>query len=167
MQNGPISSPGRTTRYNCCRLQPREDVHIQITSAEHSIRTSQRFPARSRSSKPEQCFASPSRMCHVFSFATPSSTGFSSDNIGKFSFASIQAASSFSDSFPQIFGTTPSIPRLVPCAIYQDPYFCLTRDADVKLKYPKPTVLHSKFFPSSKAQTKMSASDPLPTSGSS
>ncbi|KAJ7632132.1 hypothetical protein FB45DRAFT_1026324 [Roridomyces roridus] len=84
-----------------------------------------------------------------------------SDNIGKIHFASIQAAPSFSNSFPQIFGTVSNIPCLIPCAIDQDPYFRLTRDVAQKLKYPKPTLLHSKFFPALQGpQTKMSASDP-------
>ncbi|KAF9457232.1 tryptophanyl-tRNA synthetase [Collybia nuda] len=84
-----------------------------------------------------------------------------SDNIGKFHFASIQAAPSFSNSFPQIFGTASNIPCLIPCAIDQDPYFRLTRDVAQKLKYPKPALLHSKFFPALQGpQTKMSASDP-------
>ncbi|KAF5372873.1 hypothetical protein D9758_001553 [Tetrapyrgos nigripes] len=84
-----------------------------------------------------------------------------SDNIGKIHFASIQAAPAFSNSFPQIFGTTSNIPCLIPCAIDQDPYFRLTRDVAQKLKYPKPTLIHSKFFPALQGpQTKMSASDP-------
>jgi len=84
-----------------------------------------------------------------------------SDNIGKIHFAAIQAAPSFSNSFPQIFGTAGDIPCLIPCAIDQDPYFRLTRDIAMKLKYPKPTLLHSKFFPALQGpQTKMSASDP-------
>ncbi|THV07999.1 tryptophanyl-tRNA synthetase [Dendrothele bispora CBS 962.96] len=84
-----------------------------------------------------------------------------SDNIGKVHFASIQAAPSFSNSFPQIFGTASNIPTLIPCAIDQDPYFRLTRDVAQKLKYPKPTLIHSKFFPALQGpQTKMSASDP-------
>lgn len=83
-----------------------------------------------------------------------------SDNIGKIHFASIQAAPSFSNSFPHIFGTASNIPCLIPCAIDQDPYFRLTRDVAVKLKYPKPALLHSKFFPALQGpQTKMSASD--------
>ncbi|KAH9934968.1 tryptophanyl-tRNA synthetase [Fomitopsis serialis] len=83
-----------------------------------------------------------------------------SDNIGKIHFASIQAAPSFSNSFPHIFGTVSNIPCLIPCAIDQDPYFRLTRDVAVKLKYPKPALLHSKFFPALQGpQTKMSASD--------
>ncbi|KAG5646700.1 tryptophan--tRNA ligase [Asterophora parasitica] len=88
--------------------------------------------------------------------------GFSdSDNIGKIHFAAIQAAPSFSNSFPQIYGNTTNIPCLIPCAIDQDPYFRLTRDVAQKLKYQKPTLLHSKFFPALQGpQTKMSASDP-------
>ncbi|KAJ4488578.1 hypothetical protein J3R30DRAFT_954531 [Lentinula aciculospora] len=84
-----------------------------------------------------------------------------SDNIGKIHFASIQAAPSFSNSFPQIFGTVFNVPCLIPCAIDQDPYFRLTRDVAQKLKYPKPSLIHSKFFPALQGpQTKMSASDP-------
>ncbi|KAK7049378.1 tryptophan--tRNA ligase [Paramarasmius palmivorus] len=84
-----------------------------------------------------------------------------SDNIGKIHFAAIQAAPSFSNSFPQIFGTQSNVPTLIPCAIDQDPYFRLTRDVAAKLKYPKPMLLHSKFFPALQGpQTKMSASDP-------
>ncbi|EMD34405.1 hypothetical protein CERSUDRAFT_117282 [Gelatoporia subvermispora B] len=87
-----------------------------------------------------------------------------SDNIGKIHFASIQAAPSFSNSFPQIFGTVSNIPCLIPCAIDQDPYFRLTRDVAQKLKYPKPTLIHAKFFPALQGpQTKMSASDPNST----
>src|SRR5271169_1106097 len=81
------------------------------------------------------------------------------DNIGKVHFVAIQAAPSFSNSFPQIFGTRSDIPALIPCAIDQDPYFRLTRDVAHKLKYPKPALIHSKFIPSlGGAQTKMSAS---------
>jgi tryptophanyl-tRNA synthetase len=83
-----------------------------------------------------------------------------SDNIGKIHFGAIQAAPSFSNSFPQIFGTKTDIPCLIPCAIDQDPYFRLTRDVAHKLRYPKPTLLHAKFFPALQGpQTKMSASD--------
>ncbi|CAE7207271.1 unnamed protein product [Rhizoctonia solani] len=83
-----------------------------------------------------------------------------SDNIGKIHFASIQAAPSFSNSFPQIFGTKHDVPALIPCAIDQDPYFRLTRDVANKLGYPKPSLLHSKFFPALQgAGSKMSASN--------
>jgi tryptophanyl-tRNA synthetase len=102
------------------------------------------------------------------------------DNVGKLHFASIQATPSFSNSFPQIFGDKSDIPCLIPCAIDQvspglpcrtndpmlycvpqDPYFRLTRDVATKLKYPKPSLIHAKFFPALQGpQTKMSASDP-------
>ncbi|CCO26001.1 tryptophanyl-tRNA synthetase [Rhizoctonia solani AG-1 IB] len=83
-----------------------------------------------------------------------------SDNIGKIHFAAVQAAPSFSNSFPQIFGTKPDVPALIPCAIDQDPYFRLTRDVANKLGYTKPSLLHSKFFPALQgAGSKMSASN--------
>lgn len=83
-----------------------------------------------------------------------------SDNIGKIHFVAVQASPSFSNSFPQIFGDKADVPCLIPCAIDQDPYFRLTRDVAHKLKYPKPTLIHSKFFPALQGpQTKMSASD--------
>jgi tryptophanyl-tRNA synthetase len=69
-----------------------------------------------------------------------------SDNVGKSHFVSIQAAPSFSNTFPHIFGEK-LIPCLIPCAIDQDPYFRLTRDVAAKLKYPKPALIHAKFFP--------------------
>ncbi|KAF0412500.1 tryptophanyl-tRNA synthetase [Gigaspora margarita] len=82
-----------------------------------------------------------------------------SDCIGKLHFVAVQAAPSFSNSFPQIFGTRSDIPCLIPCAIDQDPYFRLTRDVAHKLKYPKPCLIHAKFFPSLQGpETKMSAS---------
>jgi len=86
-----------------------------------------------------------------------------SDNIGKVHFASIQAATSFSNSFPHIFGTDPKqnfkIPALIPCAIDQDPYFRLTRDVAARLKYPKPALIHASFFPALQGPgSKMSAS---------
>ena len=43
----------------------------------------------------------------------------------------------------------------------QDPYFRMTRDVAPRLGYPKPSLLHSTFFPALQgAKTKMSASDP-------
>ena len=76
------------------------------------------------------------------------------------SFPAIQAAPSFSNSFPAIFGTRSDIPCLVPCAIDQDPYFRLTRDSAPKLGYPKPALIHAKFFPALQGATsKMSSSD--------
>lgn len=84
-----------------------------------------------------------------------------SDNIGKYHFVSVQAAPSFSSTFPHIFGGKTDIPCLIPCAIDQDPYFRLTRDVAAKLKYPKPALIHSKFFPALQGPgSKMSASNP-------
>ena len=42
-----------------------------------------------------------------------------SDNIGKISFPAIQAAPSFSSSFPHMFPRRENIPCLIPCAIDQ------------------------------------------------
>ncbi|XP_007942793.1 tryptophan--tRNA ligase, cytoplasmic [Orycteropus afer afer] len=84
-----------------------------------------------------------------------------SDCVGKISFPAIQAAPSFSSSFPQIFRDRTDIQCLIPCAIDQDPYFRMTRDVAPRIGYPKPALLHSTFFPALQgAQTKMSASDP-------
>jgi len=83
-----------------------------------------------------------------------------SDNIGKVSFPAIQAAPSFSNSFPHIFGKRVDIHCLIPCAIDQDPYFRVTRDVAPRLGYLKPSLIHSKFFPALQGpKTKMSASD--------
>ncbi|KAK8847371.1 tryptophan-tRNA ligase [Kwoniella newhampshirensis] len=82
-----------------------------------------------------------------------------SDNVGMFHFAAIQATPSFCNSFPQIFGTRDDIPALIPCAIDQDPYFLVTRDAADRLQYKKPALIHAKFLPALQgAGTKMSAS---------
>ena len=72
-----------------------------------------------------------------------------SDNIGKAHFVSIQAAPSFSNTFEGLFGFSHKgeIPCLIPCAIDQDPYFRVTRDVATRLKYPKPALVHSMFFP--------------------
>jgi len=84
-----------------------------------------------------------------------------SDHIGKIAFPAVQAAPSFSSSFPFIFGGRKDVPCLIPCAIDQDPYFRMTRDVAPKLGCPKPALLHSVFFPALQgAMTKMSASDP-------
>jgi len=82
-----------------------------------------------------------------------------SDNIGKHAFPAIQAAPSFCNSFPHIFGDRVDVPCLIPCAIDQDPYFRMTRDVAPRLGYIKPALIHSKFFPALQGyQTKMSAS---------
>jgi len=80
--------------------------------------------------------------------------------IGKIAFPAIQAAPSFSSSFPFIFGDKKTVPCLIPCAIDQDPYFRMTRDVAHRIGGLKPALLHSSFFPALQgAQTKMSASD--------
>ncbi|PWN25430.1 putative tryptophan--tRNA ligase [Jaminaea rosea] len=84
-----------------------------------------------------------------------------SDSVGKLHFVSIQAAPSFSSSFPQIFGERSDVPCLIPCAIDQDPYFRQTRDVAGRLKLPRPSLIHAKFFPALQGPgTKMSASNP-------
>jgi len=102
-------------------------------------------------------------------------------NIGKVAFPAIQAAPSFSSSFPIVLhGGIDSISMdkslmtcLIPCAIDQDPYFRMTRDVAHKLVprdqyhskegHPtggKPALIHSKFFPPLQgAKGKMSSSD--------
>lgn len=83
-----------------------------------------------------------------------------SDCIGKFHFASIQIASAFPSSFPDVLGLPDKAPCLIPCAIDQDPYFRVCRDVADKLKFTKPALIHSKFFPALQGPTtKMSASD--------
>lgn len=42
---------------------------------------------------------------------------------------------------------------LIPCAIDQDPYFRLTRDVAPRLKYKKPALIHSKFFPGTQSNS--------------
>lgn len=94
-----------------------------------------------------------------------------SDSIGRVHFASVQISAGFSSSYPHIFGNVTAsdgkksksgnhIPCLIPCAIDQDPYFRVARDVAVKLKYPKPSTLYSKFFPALQGpSSKMSASN--------
>lgn len=87
-----------------------------------------------------------------------------SSNIGKIHFPSIQGATSFATSFPHIFGDdekkTAKIPCLIPCAIDQDPYFRLTRDCAVSLRYAKPSLVHMRFLDALQGPgSKMSASD--------
>ncbi|KAK3875289.1 hypothetical protein Pcinc_019824 [Petrolisthes cinctipes] len=83
-----------------------------------------------------------------------------SSNIGKIMFPAVQAAPSFSSSFPLIFGAKKDIPCLIPCAIDQDPYFRMTRDVAPRIGFQKPALIHSTFFPALQgAGSKMSASD--------
>ncbi|KAG0684177.1 tryptophan--tRNA ligase [Pichia californica] len=83
-----------------------------------------------------------------------------SDCIGKLHFASIQIATAFPSSFPDVLGLPPKTPCLIPCAIDQDPYFRVCRDVADKLKFSKPSLIHSRFFPALQGSTtKMSASN--------
>ncbi|KAK3591146.1 hypothetical protein CHS0354_040213 [Potamilus streckersoni] len=84
-----------------------------------------------------------------------------SDSIGKIAFPPVQAAPSFSSTFPHIFNNRKDLPCLIPCAIDQDPYFRMTRDVAPRMDCLKPALVHSTFFPALQgAQSKMSASDP-------
>ena len=47
------------------------------------------------------------------------------DAIGKIAFPAVQAAPSFPDSFPHLFGSRKDVRCLIPCAVDQDPYFRL------------------------------------------
>lgn len=83
-----------------------------------------------------------------------------SDCIGRVHFASVQIATAFPSSFPEVLALPPKTPCLIPCAIDQDPYFRVCRDVADKLKFSKPSLIHAKFFPALQgASTKMSASD--------
>ncbi|GMM27572.1 tryptophan--tRNA ligase [Martiniozyma asiatica (nom. inval.)] len=83
-----------------------------------------------------------------------------SDCIGKLHFASVQIATAFPSSFPDVLGLPKKTPCLIPCAIDQDPYFRVCRDVADKLKFAKPALIHSRFFPALQGSTtKMSASD--------
>ncbi|VUG16279.1 WRS1 [Brettanomyces bruxellensis] len=83
-----------------------------------------------------------------------------SDSIGKIHFASIQISTAFPSSFPDILGLPDKTPALIPCAIDQDPYFRVCRDVAEKLRFSKPALIHSRFFPALQGPTtKMSASN--------
>lgn len=82
------------------------------------------------------------------------------NNIGQVAFGAVQAAPSFPDSFPHMFGNSKSIRCLIPCAIDQDPYFRVTRDVAPRLGQQKPVLIESRFFPALQGESgKMSASD--------
>lgn len=70
-----------------------------------------------------------------------------SDNIGKSAFPAIQASPSFSSAFQIPLKGIEKMPCLIPCAIDQDAYFRMTRDVAPRLGYPKPSLIHCKFFP--------------------
>ncbi|CAM9562173.1 unnamed protein product [Chrysoparadoxa australica] len=82
-----------------------------------------------------------------------------SHNIGCQAFPAVQAAPSFSTCFPIPLHGNPNMPCLIPCAIDQDAYFRMTRDVAPRLKFHKPALIHSKFFPGLQGpKGKMSAS---------
>jgi tryptophanyl-tRNA synthetase len=82
------------------------------------------------------------------------------DYIGKIAFPAVQAAPSFPDTFPHMFGKRKDIRCLIPCAIDQDPYFRMTRDVAPRLGHHKPALIESRFFPALQGESgKMSASD--------
>eukprot|EP00200_Dunaliella_tertiolecta_P004984 CAMPEP_0202352296 /NCGR_PEP_ID=MMETSP1126-20121109/8550_1 /ASSEMBLY_ACC=CAM_ASM_000457 /TAXON_ID=3047 /ORGANISM="Dunaliella tertiolecta, Strain CCMP1320" /LENGTH=398 /DNA_ID=CAMNT_0048944489 /DNA_START=49 /DNA_END=1245 /DNA_ORIENTATION=+ len=82
------------------------------------------------------------------------------DYIGKIAFPAVQAAPSFPDTFPHMFGTRKDIRCLIPCAIDQDPYFRMTRDVAPRIGHQKPALIESRFFPALQGENgKMSASD--------
>eukprot|EP00877_Chromochloris_zofingiensis_P001150 jgi/Chrzof1/11035/Cz05g21070.t1 len=82
------------------------------------------------------------------------------DNIGKIAFPAVQAAPSFPDTFPHIFGNRKDVRCLIPCAIDQDPYFRMTRDVAPRLGHNKPALIEARFFPALQGESgKMSASD--------
>jgi len=83
-----------------------------------------------------------SNICKIQKCVTASTAkaifGFqNSDNVGKFAYPPIQAAPSFSSSFPHIFGKNSNYYCLIPCAIDQDPFFRMTRDVAPRLNFFK------------------------------
>jgi len=83
-----------------------------------------------------------------------------SDNCGKVAFPAVQAAPSFSNSFPHIFGKQHDVLCLIPQAIDQDPYFRMTRAIAARIGYMKPACIHAKFFPALEGSSgKMSSSE--------
>ncbi len=86
--------------------------------------------------------------------------GFTGDaNIGKSAFPAVQAAPSFSSSFPTPLKGLHNMWCLIPQAIDQDPYFRMTRDVAPRLGFIKPALIHSKFFPALQgSKSKMSSS---------
>lgn len=59
-----------------------------------------------------------------------------------------------------MFGERKDVRCLIPCAIDQDPYFRMTRDAAPRLGHLKPALIESRFFPALQGESgKMSASD--------
>ena len=87
-----------------------------------------------------------------------------SANLGKVMHTAVQAAPSFPECFPHIFGQRKDVRCLIPQAIDQDPFFRITRDIAPKLGLQKPVCVHSMFFPALQGHgTKMSSSADTPS----
>ncbi len=84
--------------------------------------------------------------------------GFTPDtNIGMIFFPALQAAPCFIGYF---IGSERYYNCLIPAAVDQDPYWRVTRDIAVKLRFPKPSQIHGKLLPGLKRGVKMSSSAP-------
>ncbi|XP_045186847.1 tryptophan--tRNA ligase, cytoplasmic-like [Mercenaria mercenaria] len=82
------------------------------------------------------------------------------DSIGKTSFPAIQAAPSFSSSFPGIFRDSEDMACLIPCALDQHIFFEVTKETSRFMKVKEPALIHTTFLPAlGGAIKKMSASD--------
>jgi tryptophanyl-tRNA synthetase len=80
------------------------------------------------------------------------------DSVGKLAFCAIECTPSFASTFPMMLKGDELC--LIPCAIDQDPYFRITRDVAARLKWPKPSIIHSKFLPAMTGNnSKMSSSE--------
>ena len=89
--------------------------------------------------------------------------GFSGEsNIGQIGFPPHASCAGVPGLFPAHVRRGEEIARcLIPCAIDQDPYFRMTRDAAPRIGGYKPALVESRFFPALKGESgKMSASDP-------
>ena len=83
--------------------------------------------------------------------------GFGNDtNTGTIFYTSMQAVPAFLKSVQK----GKDVPCLIPLGVDQDVHFRVARNAIDKLGYYKPAIMHSKFMPASKAEPKMSSSDP-------
>ena len=98
-----LSSPTSTT---LGKSPPRELSPLFLTS--HAFSTRHMYP---NILKIEKCVTA-SQASAIFGFEN-------SDNIGKFAFPAVQAAPSFSSTFPHIFGAKSNNHCLIPCAIDQ------------------------------------------------
>lgn len=147
--------------HHCLRFRPQARNSLRFVLSRPSSSTTCATSARCTPTSSASRSASPSTPYDPRGSLTQARAifGFSDDsNIGQQAFPAIQAAPSFSSSFPRVLGSH-KLRCLIPCAIDQDPYFRMTRDVAVRLKEFKPALIHSKFIPSlTGLGTKMSAS---------